>query len=176
MGYNTRYKGELHIEATIAGLKRLKSILGSDVRDNKDFAKYKGSHDPKDSYWHHVDLVLNDDFNLEWDDDAEKSYVCPDMIATIISYVREVDPTFSITGKLDAYGEEAGDVWQLVCTKQRIYRVSPEEERKRTEALFKELLDAVEATLHFHGIVNIHCPPPEFVRLGLAARALQESL
>lgn len=154
MGYNTTYRGELKIEATLTGLKRLKSILGEDVRNHPDFAKHKGRHDPKDAYWHHVDLVLNDEFNLEWDDGAEKSYICPDMIVAIVNYVREVDPTFKITGTFDAYGEEPGDIWKLVCTGGSARRADPEAERKRLEGIYNDLLGAVDAVLDYFEETN----------------------
>ena len=177
MGYNTTYTGKLKLIATIEGLKRLKSILGEDVRDHKEFGQYKGKFDPKDAYWHHVDLELDEDFDLVWDRDSEKSYVCADMINAIIAYVREVDPGFQIYGDLDAYGEEAGDIWRLSVTREKgARRVDPEAQRKQVEKALKELLEAADDVLGYHGIVNLHCPPPEFARLELAKRAVQELL
>lgn len=176
MGYNTTYRGALKVECSLTGLKRLKSILGEDVRDIKELAKYKGRYDPKDAYWHHIDLVLDDNFDLVWDDGAEKSYICPDMIMSIVSYVKEVDPSFKINGTFDAYGEEPGDIWKLVCTGEDARRADPKEEKARVDAAFKELLDAIEEVLWFDGIVYQQNPPPCYVRLAKARDAVQKLL
>ena len=114
MGYNTTYRGALDIDAaklTYPEYNRLKSILGCDARDIKGLR----GHSP-DDYWYHLDLVLIENspehLQLTWDDNKEKSYICPDMLDAICEYV---GPGLELYGSLIAYGESPGDIWRLVA-------------------------------------------------------------
>lgn len=154
MGYSTSYKGKLVVnpDLPISALPRLKRILGGDVRDFPDLAKHRGTWRDADgnanSYWYHVDLVLDDDdMSLEWDDDTEKSFICGDMIHAIVAYMREEFPNFTLNGVLDAFGEEPGDVWQLKVVDGIATHCDPVEEAAKTKTAVAMLIEAAEAVI-----------------------------
>jgi hypothetical protein len=145
MGYHTTYSGQLKISDNVTrlALKRLKEILGKDVRNLPGLAKYK-----KD-YWFHVDLILDEDEEgnlvIAWDDNSEKSSICPDMITAIIKYVNEVDgANFTLNGTLHAQGEEHGDTWTLRVVDNVATREEVAADTDRLTKLIKTIEDIID--------------------------------
>lgn len=112
MGYNTKFKGELKFktEITVQALGALNAMLGEDFRDHKEWAKF-GATD-RLSY---IDLKLTNKFDgLRWNNETEKTYDLEKIVTAVIAIMRENYPDFSLTGSLNAQGEEAEDRWDLV--------------------------------------------------------------
>lgn len=109
MGYSTQFAGELLFttEATASQLARLNQILGEDKRDHEDWPI-------EDGYWYHVDLELTKDFTgIKWDG-MEKTGDMVAIVNTVLALMRQEWPDFGLSGRMDAQGEEVGDVWALV--------------------------------------------------------------
>lgn len=122
MGYSTSYKGSLKItpDLTPAQIDHLRSFLGEDCRDHKNWKSNKWYK--KLYYTIDLDLVLKtnlgktledkDEQYLEWDG-AEKSY---DMIAQVnflIEEMRKICPDFRLSGEFICQGDDPKDQWVL---------------------------------------------------------------
>jgi len=107
MGYNTDFSGELKFkeDITIGQLAKVKTFLGEDVRDHKEW-----SQDGSPTY---IELEISEDFScLKWNG-SEKTYNMVECVNIIIDNMRLEFPDFGLTGGFLANGEEAGDVWRL---------------------------------------------------------------
>lgn len=107
MGYTTEFKGELKFttELTASQLAYLKTMLGEDCRDHPEW-QAPGLYC--------IDLELNDEFSgIRWDG-TEKTYDMDQLVNVVAREMRKKYPTFSLTGKLFAQGEDAEDQWWLV--------------------------------------------------------------
>jgi hypothetical protein len=117
MGYSTDYHGVIRFkqEPTASQLAHLNSFLEKDRREimRPDGRKGYGEHEIED-WWHHIDLQLTDDFGgLEWNG-HEKTGPMHAIVNFLTDRMRERWPDFAFEGKMDAQGEEIGDVWQMV--------------------------------------------------------------
>lgn len=109
MGYTANFKGTLKFTSEPTGpqLAHLNRILGQDIRD-LDWVEKQG-----DDYWYHFDLELTPDFDgVRWSG-AEKTYGMVEVVNTVLYEMRKKWPDFGLSGRLDAQGEEVGDVWAL---------------------------------------------------------------
>jgi len=106
MWYCTTFTGQLKFptDMTIPCLTLVKSFLGKDCREHPEWGH------PELTY---IDLTLTDDLSgLEWDW-SEKTYDLPEKINLIITEVRKHYPNFTLTGQLNAQGEDFDDRWIL---------------------------------------------------------------
>lgn len=107
MGYSTDFEGELKFtkELNAPAIARLSEILGEDAREHSEWEHTELSY---------IDLEFNGDSSgLQWNG-AEKTYDLPEKVNLIIKLMREEFPDFGLSGHLDAFGEERGDVWKLI--------------------------------------------------------------
>ena len=101
MGYNTNFDGILKFkhEPTGKELAKLKTILGQDCRNHKEWET-----DCTDS----IDLMLTDDFSgVTWDE-SEKTYNLDKSINILTTQMRKKYSNFCLQGTLTAvndYGE-----------------------------------------------------------------------
>jgi len=124
MGYSTQFNGKLEFTSEITGpqLLGLSKILGKDRRDHPAWPKVGGN-----DYWFFVDLQVTEDFTgLEWDG-AEKAYGMVEVVNTILAIMRKDFPGFGLEGRLDAQGEDIGDVWALEVSEGGTARKVPYE-------------------------------------------------
>lgn len=114
MGYTTQFTGVLtfKIELGARALAKLSKVLGEDIRELNDemqeiFIKAGFDH-------YHLDLELTKDYDgLKWNE-AEKTYGMVGAINGIIAYMKPEFPDFALEGMMNAQGEEAMDIWQVV--------------------------------------------------------------
>jgi len=108
MGYNTDFKGVLALRdgTTVEELRRLKSFLGVDCRDDENLCSYGLDY---------IDLELTDDLSgLRWNG-AEKTRGMTEAVGMILNEMRGEFPEFTLTGTLQAQGEDADDRWDLIA-------------------------------------------------------------
>lgn len=107
MGYTTEFTGELLFtqDLTVSQVNYLRSILGEDCRDHKDW---------ETSGLYRIDLELNHDFTgIRWDG-SEKTYDMDQLVNVVIRLMRKKWPEFGLRGELLAQGEQRSDRWKLV--------------------------------------------------------------
>jgi hypothetical protein len=107
MGYNTEFQGEFKFnqELTASQLAKVKSFLGEDCRDHPEW-------NVKDLYY--INLELLEDFTgLKWDR-TEKTYGMVEALNLIIVQMRVDMPSFNLTGKLLAQGEDIDDRYEII--------------------------------------------------------------
>lgn len=110
MGYSTSFSGKLLFTSEVTGpqLARLSKILGEDRRDHPSWP-----HLDDDNHWAHVDLMVSEDYGgLEWDG-SEKTYGMISIVNTVLAVMQKEFPDFGLVGRMDAQGEEIGDVWAV---------------------------------------------------------------
>lgn len=137
MGYSTQFKGTLSFTEEVTGpqLARLGEILGEDRRDHAEW------NVPGDTFWCHVDLEVTSDFTgIRWND-SEKTHGMDELVRLVIRLMRERWPDFGLSGRMDAQGDELGDVWALTVeggsvTKIKYALVGREVECPECEARF----------------------------------------
>jgi len=122
MGYNTTFSGELKIEPELNSLQRayLSAMLGQDCREHSEWdeayqsipEEYKSKHDRKVTQLTWMDFELRHVDTIAWNG-SEKSYDMTTKVNLIIALMREIMPEFSLSGHMDANGEEVGDIWRL---------------------------------------------------------------
>lgn len=109
MGYSTSFSGELKFstELTASQLAYLSSLLDEDRRDHPEWKA-------PDAFYY-VALELTEDFSgLRWNG-QEKTYGMDAIVNTVIRLMRERWEDFGLVGRMDAQGEDIGDVWALIA-------------------------------------------------------------
>lgn len=110
MGYTTKFTGMLEFasEVTVPQLAVLDTVLGEDRRDHPEWE----FDSPAGFYF--IDLELAEGYSgLRWSGD-EKSHGMVQAVNTVLRIMRKTWPEFGLSGRMDAQGEEVGDVWALV--------------------------------------------------------------
>lgn len=109
MGYNTDFKGTLYFTFPLNSLQLeflQNHILEEDCRDHSDWQT------DKDLFC--IDLQINyEQTGLEWNG-AEKTYSMEKLVNVVIDRMKTVMPEFGLRGRLQAQGEEIGDIWELI--------------------------------------------------------------
>jgi aryl carrier-like protein len=108
MGYSTDFKGVLALRdgTTVEELRRLKSFLGVDCRDDDNLRSYGLDY---------IDMELTDDLSgLRWNG-AEKTRGMKEAVEMILNEMRGLFHDFTLTGTLQAQGEDADDRWDLIA-------------------------------------------------------------
>lgn len=115
MGYTTEFFGQLNFGpgVTVDQVGHLNNeFLGKDCRE----------HDwPKSEGLTHVDLEITDDFQGIKHDGSEKTYNLEDIVNMIIYNMCCEFPNFSLSGEIEAQGEEPNDRWILRINKDTGY-------------------------------------------------------
>ena len=109
MGYTTKFGGVLNFKTELTGsqLAYLNTILGEDCRDHPEW---------KAPNLYAIDLELTEDFSgIRWNG-AEKTYDMDELVNVVIRLMKEKYPTFELTGKFVAQGEDIDDRWELIIT------------------------------------------------------------
>ena len=112
MGYTTTFKGILRpiepfTEKQGEQLDALFDYGGPDV-------EFEGNR------LYNFDFQIADG-GLEWNG-AEKSYDMVEKVNYITHLLRQDQPSFTLTGYLEAYGEDGGDIWILAMVDGRAVR------------------------------------------------------
>ena len=118
MGYTTNFENELKIYPKLNNedLGYLNQFLGEDMRDHEGEVVWKSQWAEKADF-NYIDLELTKDFQgLKWNQ-AEKSYGMVEQVNFIIDVMKKHIPEFSLSGVLEAQGEEHDDRWTLVIGK-----------------------------------------------------------
>lgn len=108
MGYSTDFTGQLRLrdETTVEELRLLKTFLGIDARDVPRLESYGLDY---------IDLELTDDLSgIQWSG-AEKTRGMTDAVEMILNEMRGTFHEFTLTGTLQAQGEDAEDRWDLIA-------------------------------------------------------------
>ncbi len=115
MGYDTQYDGALYFsnleDISVEKLRYLKSILGEDYRDHKEWHSFL----PEKTYLTYIDFKLLDDFSGIEHTGAEKSHDQVDAL-NLIKALMEVKfgKPFRLEGRILCQGEDIEDRWFLI--------------------------------------------------------------
>ncbi len=149
MGYTTRFTGELKFtkELTASQLAHLKTILGEDVRDHREWEIREG-----EDGLYYIQFELTDKFDgIQWDG-SEKFYGATTAANVVIREMRKVMPDFGLSGQLLAQGEDADDHW--------ILRVGPDGYARKVKMKWiGECVECPECGHHF--LTNGNWSEPE---------------
>ena len=106
MGYTTQFKGILKFpdDMNLDMIRKIKPLLGIDSREHSN---------AKHEEWTYMQFEITEDMTgIKWDGN-EKFYAADAAVNWLTCVMRKVFPEFKFSGKLDAQGEEIGDVWVL---------------------------------------------------------------
>ncbi len=105
MGYNTEFQGILEFTKPLTKeeKEKLQTFMGADCREHPEW-------NATDLTW--IDLAISDDKGLVWDG-SEKTYHMIEKINLILEEMRKDFPNFGLKGRLQAQGEEMGDIWGI---------------------------------------------------------------
>lgn len=118
MGYSTEFKGTLKFDGELvtSQLRYLKSILGEDVREHKE---WWGLLEGRAEDLTYIDLELTPEWDgLRWSG-AEKTYDLTEKTNLVIELMQQKWPNFVLTGQLEAQGEELDDRWIIAMVDGR---------------------------------------------------------
>ena len=110
MGHSTDFSGVLKFcgDVTVQQLGHLNTILGKDCRDHPEW-----NPEMYGDYLTYVDMKITKDYSgIEWDG-SEKTYDLVEKINLMLDLMRKQWPSFNLTGKLIAQGEDIMDRWEL---------------------------------------------------------------
>ena len=127
MGYSTRFEGTLSFvgEVTVADIRLMKLMFDEKFDDHPEWREHVRSQpNTKNIGW--VDLCFTDNLDgIQWDG-SEKTYGLEHVITALIAEVRKQNPSFGLSGELQAQGEDFDDRWILRIEHGRAVKVPVE--------------------------------------------------